>query len=90
MSRSTLVFVTQTIDPAHPSLAATIPKVAALAARFDEVAVLAYSAVPGVHDAVVLQPASLGFVRKGIVVPDARSDDNMPLAVIGEPDRTCP
>jgi glycosyltransferase involved in cell wall biosynthesis len=43
-----LVFVTQEIDPAHPFLAATVPKVEALAHRFDEVAVLAASAVPGV------------------------------------------
>jgi len=42
------VFVTQEIDPAHPFLAATVPKVEALARRFDEVAVLAASAVPGV------------------------------------------
>ena len=35
-----LVFVTQQVDPAHPVLAATIPKIAALAARVDEVAVL--------------------------------------------------
>ena len=43
-----LVFVTQEVDPAHPFLAATVPKIEALAARFDEVAVLAASAAPGV------------------------------------------
>jgi glycosyltransferase involved in cell wall biosynthesis len=42
-----LVFVTQTIDPGHPFLAATVPKVHALARRFDEVVVLADSVVPG-------------------------------------------
>ena len=42
-----LVFVTQQIDPEHPALAATIPKIAALARRLDEVVVLADSAVPG-------------------------------------------
>jgi glycosyltransferase involved in cell wall biosynthesis len=45
---STLVFVTQQIDPQHPVLAATVVKIRALARRFDEVAVLAASAVPGV------------------------------------------
>jgi len=41
-----LVFVTQQVDPEHPALAATIPKIAALAQRLDEVVVLADSAVP--------------------------------------------
>ena len=39
-----LVFVTQSVDPAHPVLAATIPKVRALAERLEEVVVLAQSA----------------------------------------------
>lgn len=39
-----IVFVTQHADPAHPALAATVPKVAALAARVDEVVVFAASA----------------------------------------------
>jgi len=39
-----LIFLTQTVDPAHPALAATIPKIRALAARVDEVVVLAQSA----------------------------------------------
>jgi len=38
-----LVFLTQAVDPAHPALAATIPKLRALAARVDEVVVLAQS-----------------------------------------------
>jgi glycosyltransferase involved in cell wall biosynthesis len=38
-----LVFVTQSVDPAHPVLAATIPKVRALADRVEEVVVLAQS-----------------------------------------------
>ncbi|HEX6702632.1 MAG TPA: glycosyltransferase family 4 protein [Gaiellaceae bacterium] len=41
-----LVFVTQQVDPAHPALAATVPKVRALAARVDELVVLADEAVP--------------------------------------------
>jgi glycosyltransferase involved in cell wall biosynthesis len=39
-----LVFVTQSVDPAHPVLAATIPKIRALAERVDQVVVLAQSA----------------------------------------------
>jgi glycosyltransferase involved in cell wall biosynthesis len=39
-----LLFLTQSVDPAHPALAATIPKIRALAARVDEVVVLAQSA----------------------------------------------
>jgi glycosyltransferase involved in cell wall biosynthesis len=39
-----LVFITQSVDPAHPVLAATIPKIRALAARVDEVVVLAQHA----------------------------------------------
>jgi glycosyltransferase involved in cell wall biosynthesis len=47
MSRS-LVFVTQQVDPEHPVLAATVPKIRALAERLDEVVVLADRVVPGV------------------------------------------
>ena len=43
-----LVFITQQVDPGHPALAATVPKIAALAARVDEVVVLADGAVAGV------------------------------------------
>jgi len=39
-----LVFITQAVDPEHPALAATIPKIRALAARVDELVVLAQSA----------------------------------------------
>ena len=38
-----LVFLTQSVDPAHPVLAATIPKLRALSERVDEVVVLAQS-----------------------------------------------
>ena len=38
-----LVFLTQSVDPDHPVLAATIPKIRALADRVDEVVVLAQS-----------------------------------------------
>ena len=40
-----LVFITQQVDPAHPALAATVPKIRALAALVDEVVVLADGAV---------------------------------------------
>ena len=43
-----LLFVTQQVDPAHPALAATVPKIRALAALVDEVVVLADGAVAGV------------------------------------------
>jgi glycosyltransferase involved in cell wall biosynthesis len=39
-----LVFITQSVDAGHPALAATIPKIRALAARVDELVVLAQSA----------------------------------------------
>src|SRR5438093_3768606 len=39
-----LVFLTQAVDPAHPALAATVAQIRALAARVDEVVVLAQSA----------------------------------------------
>jgi glycosyltransferase involved in cell wall biosynthesis len=41
-----IVFVTQHVDPGHPALAATVPKVRALAARADEVMILADRTVP--------------------------------------------
>ena len=43
-----LVFITQQIDPGHPALAATVPKIRALAELVDEVVVLADGAVEGV------------------------------------------
>ena len=43
-----IVFVTQQVDPGHPALAATVPKIKALAERVDEVVVLADRALPGV------------------------------------------
>jgi glycosyltransferase involved in cell wall biosynthesis len=42
-----LIFVTQKADPGDPVLGATVPKIRALAARVDEVVVLAASSVPG-------------------------------------------
>lgn len=42
-----LIVVTQHVDPRHPSLGATVPKLRALAARVDELVVLADGAAPG-------------------------------------------
>jgi glycosyltransferase involved in cell wall biosynthesis len=47
MAKRRLVFVTQQVDPGHPALAATVPMIRALAARLDEVVVLADRVVPG-------------------------------------------
>jgi glycosyltransferase involved in cell wall biosynthesis len=41
-----VVFITQQVDPGHPALAATVPKVRALAGLVDELVVLADSAGP--------------------------------------------
>jgi glycosyltransferase involved in cell wall biosynthesis len=48
LSVTKVVFITQQVDPRHPALAATVPKLAALAALVDEVVVLADGAVLGV------------------------------------------
>ena len=42
-----LIFITQQVDPGHPALAATVPKIRALAALVDEVVVLADRVLPG-------------------------------------------
>jgi glycosyltransferase involved in cell wall biosynthesis len=42
-----LLFITQQVDPGHPALAATVPKIRALAERCDEVVVLADRVIPG-------------------------------------------
>src|SRR4051794_28481681 len=41
-----LVFLTQQLDPDHPALGATVPKLRALAERLDEVAVICDRFVP--------------------------------------------
>jgi glycosyltransferase involved in cell wall biosynthesis len=43
---SRFVFITQVVDPDHPALGATVAKIRALAARVDEVDVLALDGVP--------------------------------------------
>jgi glycosyltransferase involved in cell wall biosynthesis len=43
-----IVFITQQVDPGHPALAATVPKIAALASHVTEVVMLADGAIEGV------------------------------------------
>src|SRR6188472_4116362 len=43
-----LVFITQQVDPGHPALAATVPKIRALSELVEDVVVLADGAVEGV------------------------------------------
>jgi glycosyltransferase involved in cell wall biosynthesis len=43
-----VVFITQQVDPGHPALAATVPKIRALAELVDEIVVLADGAAPDV------------------------------------------
>jgi len=57
-----LVFVTQQVDPGHPALAATVPKIRALAERLDEVVVLADRVLPG---ALPDNCRSLSFAARG-------------------------
>ena len=59
------VFVTQHVDPAHPALAATVPKVRALAARVDEVVVLAAGRCPSVLPATAACAELRGRTRLG-------------------------
>jgi len=63
-----LVFITQQVDPGHPSLAATVPKIRALAERVDEVVVLADRAVAGTlpNNCRPLSFAARGKTRRGM------------------------
>lgn len=56
-----LVFVTQHVDPGHPLLAATVPKLRALAARVDELVVLA----DGVQEAALPANCRVKSFRAG-------------------------
>lgn len=62
---TSLVFVTQQVDPEHPVLAATVPKIAALARRFDEVVVLAAAAAAAATAAPGVLPANCRVVQYG-------------------------
>jgi hypothetical protein len=64
---TSLVFVTQQVDPEHPVLAATVPKIAALARRFDEVVVFAAAAAPGAlpENCRVVQYGAAGRFERG-------------------------
>jgi glycosyltransferase involved in cell wall biosynthesis len=57
-----LVFITQQVDPGHPALAATVPKIRALAERVDEVVVIADRTVAA---ALPDNCRSLSFAARG-------------------------
>jgi glycosyltransferase involved in cell wall biosynthesis len=77
MAAHSIVFVTQQVDPEHPVLAATVPKIRALAGRFDEVAVLAAHAVDGALPANcrVRLYGSDSRVRRGRLYTSALADE---------------
>jgi glycosyltransferase involved in cell wall biosynthesis len=81
-----LVFITQQVDPAHPALAATVAKLRALAARVDEVVVLADGAVPGAlpQNARVHRFASEAKIGRGLRFEGAlaRELPRRPIAVV--------
>jgi glycosyltransferase involved in cell wall biosynthesis len=83
---SSLVFVTQRVDPADPVLGATVPKIRALASRFDEVAVLAGGAVDGAlpENCRVRLYGSGSRVRRGRLYTAALRDEleRRPAAVL--------
>jgi glycosyltransferase involved in cell wall biosynthesis len=83
---SSLVVVTQQVDPEHPVLAATVPKLVALARRFDEVTVLAASAVPGAlpPNCRVVEYGAESRVRRGALYATAleRALKAKPAAVL--------
>ena len=85
MTRS-LVFVTQQVDPDHPALGATVPKIRALAARLDEVVVLADAAVPGVlpENCRVRLFGAPSRVRRGKLFAAALNEElaKRPIAVL--------
>ena len=62
-----LIFITQQVDPGHPALAATVPKIRALAERVDEVVVLADRTVAGTlpDNCRSLSFAARGKTRRG-------------------------
>ncbi len=68
-----IVFVTQVVDPDDPNLGATVAKITALAARVDEVVVLADRAVPGAlpGSCVVRTFASTSRAGRGLRFTDA-------------------
>lgn len=81
-----LVFVTQAVDPNDPVLAATLPKIRALAARVDEVVVLADRVVDGalpancsVHSFASSTQAGRGVKYVAALAPELAS---RPVAVV--------
>jgi glycosyltransferase involved in cell wall biosynthesis len=76
-----LVFITQQVDPGHPALAATVPKIRALASLVEEVVVLADRVIPGTLPA---NCRSLSFASRTKVGRGARFE----AALTGELART--
>jgi glycosyltransferase involved in cell wall biosynthesis len=81
-----LVFVTQAVDPGDPVLAATLPKIRALAARVDEVVVLADRVVEGalpdncrVHSFAATSQAGRGAKLVAALAPEVAT---RPVAVL--------
>ena len=84
--RVRIVFVTQAADPAHPVLGATLAKIRALAARVDEVVVLADSIDAGALPATRAERASPRRRRRAEVSATSRrsrpSSPRRPVAVV--------
>ena len=83
---TTLVFITQAVDPGDPVLAATLPKIRALAERVDEVVVLADRVVHGalpencrVHSFAASSQAGRGVKLVGALAPELAG---RPVAVV--------
>ena len=81
-----LVFITQSVDPSDPVLAATLPKIRALAARVDEVVVLAgrvgHPELPGncrVHSFAAASQAGRGAKLVAALAPELAG---RPVAVV--------
>jgi glycosyltransferase involved in cell wall biosynthesis len=81
-----LVFITQAVDPSDPVLAATLPKIRALAARVDEVVVLADRVVGGalpdncrVHSFAASSQAGRGAKLVAALAPEVAT---RPVAVL--------
>jgi glycosyltransferase involved in cell wall biosynthesis len=77
-----LVFITQQVDPGHPALAATVPKIRALAERVDEVVVIADRTVAA---ALPANCRSLSFAARGRARRGARFQALLAREVLPRP-----
>src|SRR5262245_35492808 len=76
------VFITQVVDPDHPALGATVAKIGALAARVDEVVVLA---LEGNADALPDSCRVLTFAASSRSARTARFASRLTTACRGRP-----